>query len=203
MEGQEKPDLYVIVGPNGSGKSTIIENSGIADRCPIIINPDNFVKKFPDIEDMEQRYIAAMEYCREQREILLEQGVTFGFETVGTHEEKLDFIRRAKTKGYTIHVVFVDSGSAEKSIERVKQRVERGGHDVPADKIRKRYSRIIDLLPTYYEIADEALYIATWTKVPTIFANKYDDTIDINPDELFVPKQLIEWYRTLRRSLQD
>lgn len=70
MEGQEKPDLYVIVGPNGSGKSTIIENSGIADRCPIIINPDNFVKKFPDIEDMEQRYIAAMEYCREQREIL-------------------------------------------------------------------------------------------------------------------------------------
>lgn len=203
MEGQEKPDLYVIVGPNGSGKSTIIENSGIADRCPIIINPDNFVKKFPDIEDMEQRYIAAMEYCREQREILLEQGVTFGFETVGTHEEKLDFIRRAKTKGYTIHVVFVDSGSAEKSIERVKQRVERGGHDVPADKIRKRYSRIIDLLPTYFEIADEALYIATWTKVPTIFANKYDDTIDINPDELFVPKQLIEWYRTLRQSLQD
>lgn len=89
MEGQEKPDLYVIVGPNGSGKSTIIENSGIADRCPIIINPDNFVKKFPDIKDMEQRYIAAMEYCREQREILLEQGVTFGFETVGTHEENL------------------------------------------------------------------------------------------------------------------
>ena len=152
---------------------------------------------------MEQRYIAAMEYYREQREILLEQGVTFGFETVGTHEEKLDFIRRAKTKGYTIHVVFVDSGSAEKSIERVKQRVERGGHDVPADKIRKRYSRIIDLLPTYFEIADEALYIATWTKVPTIFANKCDDTIDINPDELFVPKQLIEWYRTLRQSLQD
>ena len=152
---------------------------------------------------MEQRYIAAMEYCREQKEILLEQGVTFGFETVGTHEEKLDFIRRAKTKGYTIHVVFVNSGSAEKSIERVKQRVERGGHDVPADKIRKRYPRIIDLLPTYFEIADEALYIATWTKVPTIFANKYDDTIDINPDELFVPKQLIEWYRTLRQSLQD
>lgn len=64
MKGQKKPDLYVIVGPNGSGKSTIIENSGIADRCPIIINPDNFVKKFPDIEDLEQRYIAAIEYCR-------------------------------------------------------------------------------------------------------------------------------------------
>lgn len=202
MKGQKKPDLYVIVGPNGSGKSTIIENSGIADRCPIIINPDNFVKKFPDIEDLEQRYIAAMEYCREQREILLEQRVTFGFETVGTHEEKLEFIRRAKRNGYTIHVVFVDSGSAEKSIERVKQRVARGGHDVPADKIRKRYSRIIELLPTYFEIADEALYIVTWTDVPTILANKYEDRIEIEQDERFVPESLLDWYDKHRQSHQ-
>lgn len=199
MNTQEKPELYVIVGPNGSGKSTIIENSGLTKHCAIIINPDNFVKKFPDIEDLNKRYIAAMEYCREQREILLEQGVTFGFETVGTHEEKLDFIRNAKEKGYTICVIFVDSGSPEKSIERVKQRVARGGHDVPEDKIRKRYSRIIELLPTYFEIADEALYIATWTEVPTIFANKINGKVEITPERMFVPESLNRWYNEHHR----
>ena len=195
MDRQENPDLYVIVGPNGSGKSTIIENSGIADKCQIIINPDNFVKKFQEIADVTERYVAAMEYCREQREILLKQRVTFGFETVGTHEEKLRFIREARNLGYVVHVLFVDSGSPETSIERVRASVLRGGHDVPEDKIRSRYSKVLNLLPEYFDIADEALYIGTWDGPPKILVNKHDSIVEISSDKTCIPESLREWCR--------
>ena len=36
----------------------------------------------------------------------------------------------------------------------MRQRVAEGGHDVPADKIRERYNRTIELLPAAVEIAD-------------------------------------------------
>lgn len=150
------PELFVIAGPNGSGKSSSITSSGLDRRCPFLVNPDNFVRCLKDKENEYERYVLAMQFCEKLRNLLLDFGMEFGFETVGSTEEKLEFIRRAKSQGYTISFLFVNAGSPEKCMQRIKARVASGGHDVPEDKVRRRYARVMELLPEYIRLADNA-----------------------------------------------
>ena len=63
------------------------------------------------IGDPSDRYKIAMDSCDILRNTLLEQGVSFGFETVASREDKLEFVRRAKTMGYYIDFIFVTAGT--------------------------------------------------------------------------------------------
>ena len=150
------PELFVVAGPNGSGKSSSITSSGLDRHCPFLLNPDNFVRCLNDKENEYKRYILAIKICEKLRNLLLDFGIEFGFETVGSTEEKLEFIRNAKSRGYTVSFVFVNAGSPEMCMERIKARVASGGHDVPEDKVRSRYARVLTLLPEYIRMADNA-----------------------------------------------
>ncbi len=54
-------------------------------------------------------------------------------------------------------LVFVGTADPAINLDRVAQRVEEGGHDVPADRIVARYSRTMDLLPRAVEQSHKAL----------------------------------------------
>ena len=73
------------------------------------------------------------------RERLLEMGISFSFETVMSHPNKVAFIEKARQCGYRVYLYFVSTQSVEINIGRVHTRVLEGGHDVPEDKVRKRY----------------------------------------------------------------
>src|SRR5579862_3322370 len=47
----------------------------------------------------------------------------------------------ASDLGYRVSVVFIFVGSPETCVERVKERVARGGHDVPAADVSRRFTR--------------------------------------------------------------
>ena len=74
------------------------------------------------------------------RERLLIEQQKISFETVFSHESKLDYMKKAKAAGYKIYLYFVATESPEINVMRVANRVRKGGHDVPEDKIRKRYT---------------------------------------------------------------
>lgn len=59
---------------------------------------------------------------------------------------KIDFIKEAVEKGYKTYLYFVCTESVELNIERVKLRVSSHGHNVPEEKIRKRYDKCLALL---------------------------------------------------------
>jgi predicted ABC-type ATPase len=56
---------------------------------------------------------------------------------------KIEFILRAKKKGYFIRFFFVCTNSPTINASRIANRVLRGGHDVPITKIISRYSKSI------------------------------------------------------------
>lgn len=58
-----------------------------------------------------------------------------------THPSKLALIDDAKAQRYRIAVLHVQVRSADISVDRVRQRVARGGHPVPEQKIRGRFER--------------------------------------------------------------
>ena len=80
------------------------------------------------------------------REELLIKGKSFTFETVMSSEDKIFFLKRAQKAGFRTYLYFIATDDPEINISRVKNRVLKGGHDVPKDKIRSRYYRSLNNL---------------------------------------------------------
>jgi len=154
--------LYLFAGPNGSGKSTLFndflkqpEHRGLPYVCPDAL----FSRLHPDPPndpiEYKQCYINAMKRSESLRDALIGNGDDFAFETVFSTPEKVEFLSDAKRRGYFISASFVTTNDPMLNIARVARRVAQGGHDVPADKIVKRYYRSMELLRYLFDLADE------------------------------------------------
>ena len=80
------------------------------------------------------------------RHKLLEQKVSFTFETVMSHPSKVALLAEAQQAGYRTYLYFVATDDPTINISRVRNRVRLGGHDVPEDRIATRYHRSLELL---------------------------------------------------------
>lgn len=84
---------------------------------------------------------------------LLNMQASFTFETVLSHPSKIRFLKMAKDLGYKIYLYFVSTVSPEININRVRQRVLKGGHDVDENRLRNRYKLSLTLLSDLASIA--------------------------------------------------
>jgi len=134
MTLNEVPEILIFAGPNGSGKSTVTQ---AWEKAGLYINADD-IKATRDCSDLE----AALEAER-LRELCLSERHSFTFETVLSTERNLDLLIRAKAAGFYIEGVFVMTADPELNVFRVKSRELSGGHTVPPDKIRSRYTKAL------------------------------------------------------------
>ena len=145
-EPKKKPRLLVIAGPNGSGKSTVTKGLPLIG---LYVNADE-IKRVSRCTDLE-----AAQEAEQLRELLLARGADFTFETVLSTDRNLSLLRRAKEAGYEICAVFVLTSGVEINVRRVQERAAAGGHDVPEDKIRSRYTKSLQNLSPLVRIADK------------------------------------------------
>jgi len=131
-----RPLVVAIAGPNGAGKSTFYE-AHLRPAGLRFVNADELARELG-----VDAYQAA-EVAGQLRKALVDQGESFVFETVFSDPvgDKLEFLKRAEKKGYTVVLCFVGLDGPALSEERVAMRVLQGGHDVPSDKLRARYPR--------------------------------------------------------------
>lgn len=140
-----KPLVVVFAGPNGSGKSTVTKWAQISG---VYINADD-IKKSEEISDL-----SAAQKAEELRERCVCDKKYFTFETVLSTPRNINLLRRAKDEGFFIKSVFVLTNNPKINILRVENRVEKGGHGVPRDKIKSRYYRSLKMLPLLVELSD-------------------------------------------------
>ena len=177
-----------VIGPNGSGKSSIVTSSGIAEKYgENLINPDNYAKGVSDIDDYAEKYLFAMKQCELLRNSLLDHGISFGFETVGSTKDKIEFLKKAASKGYEVEVLFVSTESADLCYRRVQKRVERGGHNVERSKVFSRYERTMDNLKEYIEIADIASVFDNSGECPILVFSKNEGEMKIIKEPSEIP----------------
>lgn len=81
------------------------------------------------------------------RQKLLERGDSFTFETVMSHPSKVEILRQAQALGYRTYLYFVSTENPEINVDRVRIRVEGGGHKVEPETVRARYAKSLELLP--------------------------------------------------------
>jgi predicted ABC-type ATPase len=144
----------VIAGPNGSGKSTITRTVEFEAKSNLI-DPDAIARRIRPDSPKLAAVAAGRETIHREREHL-EHQESFAVETTLSSVRNVEMMREAKARGFAVHLIYLCLDSAERNVARVQERVMHGGHDVPADDVRRRYDRSLRNLPEAIRIADEA-----------------------------------------------
>jgi predicted ABC-type ATPase len=151
------PNLYIISGCNGAGKTTASYTilPEMLD-CKEFVNSDEIAKGLSpfNADTMAVAVEASRIMYRRIRE-LIEQAQTFALETTLASRSIAKLILEAQDKGYYVSLLYFWLNTPDLAVERVKNRVLAGGHNVTEPTIRRRYQAgIINLFDLYVPIAD-------------------------------------------------
>jgi predicted ABC-type ATPase len=152
------PRLYVLAGVNGAGKSSI-GGAMIRARGGDYYNPDEAARTLvaanPGLGQADANAVAWRQGKRlVQRAV--DERLDFAFETTLGGATMARILAEAAAAGFEVRVFYVGLADPELHIERVRRRLQAGGHDIPETDIRRRWrhSRInlIQLLPALAEL---------------------------------------------------
>lgn len=177
------PRLLVFAGPNGSGKSSITVK---VPTVGVYVNADD-IKRARGCTDLE-----AAQESEQIRNMLLARQKDFTFETVLSTRRNLDLLQNAKQSGYQIKAVFVLTKNPAVNVERVRQRHEAGGHDVPEDKIVARYYRALGNLPALVRIADMTWIVDNTGSIPELICEVDGDHVRVMEGTCWSKKEILD-----------
>ena len=177
----KKPRLLVFAGPNGSGKSTVTSAQKIVGEY---VNADR-IKQIKGCSDLE-----AAQEAERLREYLLEHRMDFSFETVLSTPRNLLLIQRAHDAGYYIRVMFVLTRDSSINVERVAQRVKKGGHDVPEEKIHSRYEKSLKNLKNLHKLVDDLWVFDNSGETPVLICTVQESRLSYC-DNAYWPKDAV------------
>ena len=159
------PVFYLLAGPNGAGKSSLYRAAvadGLIPASAEFVNADLYeAAHLPHIADPQHRSEAARQWADARRTTLLQAGQSFASETVFSHTSKLALLEAAQRHGFVVLLLVVCLDDPQRLLARVHQRVQEGGHAVPAARILARYPRTLENLAHAVRLADMAMLYDT------------------------------------------
>lgn len=131
--------LYIIAGCNGAGKTTAAKTI-LPTWLSVgeFVNADEIARGLSPFSP-ESVAIEAGRLMLRRIEELLAAGASFSIETTLATKSFATLARRARAKGYAVHLLFFWLKDTETAKRRVRTRVLGGGHDIPNDVIERRY----------------------------------------------------------------
>ena len=148
--------IIIIAGPNGAGKTTFARSFLPAEaNLPRFINADLIAAGLAPFTP-ETAAVKAGRLMLQEIEECTRLGESFAFETTLSGLSYLRQIRQWQDQGYRVSLYFLKLPDAETAIARVASRVRQGGHNIPTEIIRRRFT-------------------AGWDN----FQNRYRDLVDV------------------------
>jgi predicted ABC-type ATPase len=167
------PSAYIIAGPNGVGKTTFAREflPNYAD-CRNFVNADLIAQGMSPFSP-ETAAVRAGRLMLEEIDLFMRRGADFGFETTLSGRGHLNLVRQLKKHAYEVHVFYQWVPSVDLALSRIKERVLRGGHDVPEAVVRRRFGRSIrNFLVHYRPLADRWMLFDNSDAALSIIASK-------------------------------
>lgn len=166
------PNFYIIAGPNGAGKTTA--SYTILPKfleCFEFINADEIAFSLsPD--NSERMAFEAGRIMLARIDEHFNNGIDFAVETTLSSKYYVHIIEKARKQGYSVSLIFLWLKSVETAMERVKQRVEKGGHDIPPDVITRRYMRgLYNFFNVFVPLCDNWILYDNNAPVPALIAS--------------------------------
>lgn len=154
------PELFIIAGPNGAGKTTASLDLLPRDLHVFeYVNADKIAQGLNPLKP-ETADSMAGRVTLERLSSLREQKQNFGFETTLSGKTHAAFLRACIHQGYMVTLIFLWLPSADLAITRVKNRAKQGGHDIPAETIRRRFHKgLINLVKLYLPLCHRGVIL--------------------------------------------
>lgn len=152
--------ILIIAGPNGAGKTTFAREFLPNEAgCPRFVNADLIAAGLSPFAP-EAAALQAGRLMLEQIHAHVARCESFAFETTLSGRSYARLIPQWQSLGYRMRLFFLSLPNAETAIARVAERVREGGHDVPAEVIRRRFAAGLQNFEQVYKpLVDEwALY---------------------------------------------
>lgn len=144
------PNLFIIAGPNGAGKTTYVRDFlPLEVRCPEFVNADLIAAGLSPFAPERVRFEAGRIMVKRLRD-LFRRRQDFSFETTLAGFGQTHLLREMREAGYRIRLDYLWIPSLDLTRARVKQRVRKGGHDIPEEVQRRRFGRGFRLLLEHY-----------------------------------------------------
>lgn len=139
----------IIGGVNGTGKSSL---------TGVLKAETQELGRIIDVDKLNVIYGGPIEGGKAAVRIIedcLRDSISFTQETTLSGRKTADTAKRAQAAGYHVRLYYVGLNTAEESLKRIRNRVQKGGHDIPEGDVLRRFSRryadIAAVLPYCHE----------------------------------------------------
>ena len=163
------PTAYIIAGPNGAGKTTFaMEFLPKIAGCRNFVNADLIARGLSPLNVDAAAMDAGRLFLRQVRNQIT-SGNDFAFETTLSGLAYVRLLKEMKRQGYELRLYYLWIPSLELALKRIAERVRRGGHDIPANVVRRRYGKgLINLFRRYMALVDYCAIFDNSSTVPTL-----------------------------------
>jgi predicted ABC-type ATPase len=177
-QAQNPLQIVIIAGPNGAGKSTLAPIL-LRDQLGLLefVNADTIAAGLSGFRPEAAALEAGRIVLKRMRELAARKQ-SFAFETTLATRSYANWLVGLKQDGYQISLLYVWLQNDELARQRVQQRVAAGGHDIPAEIIRRRYSKgVRNFFSLYQPLADEwGVYDNSAAGAPRLIASGHSTT---------------------------
>lgn len=149
------PSYTIFAGVNGAGKTSIYKSIYYDEnKYEKRINTDEMVARLGSWEDKNLQIQCGKEAVKLIKEYI-SKGISFNQETTLCGKSISRNIIKAKEQGFYITMNYIGVETPEIAEDRVKHRVENGGHGIPSDTINRRYYESIKNLKEIIAVCNE------------------------------------------------
>lgn len=163
--------LFIIAGCNGAGKTTA-SYTILPDvlKCREFVNADEIARGLSPFNPDKSSFQAGRLMLGRIKD-LIKTGKDFAFETTLATKSYKHFVVEAQKRGYEVTLLFFFLKSSELAINRVKIRVEEGGHHIPQNIIIRRYENgLKNFFGIFKPIVDKWIFIDNSARIPDMIA---------------------------------
>ena len=124
------------------------------------------------------------------KEQYLKHRISFSFETVFSHPAKIDILKRAQAAGFKTYMYFIATENPVINVNRIRERVALGGHDVPEEKTRSRYLRCMEQVRYALPYLNRAYFFDNSTE-QSIYLAEYESEVGFTLHSELLPS----WFK--------
>lgn len=150
------PNLFIVAGPNGAGKTTYVRDFIPQEmRCREFVNADLIAAGLSPFAPDQAAFEAGRIMLRRLRDLVTRRQ-DFSFETTLSGRAYAPLLRECRAAGYRIRLDFLWIPNLDITRQRVRQRVGKGGHNIPDDVQQRRFHLgIRNLAELYRPLLDD------------------------------------------------
>ncbi len=131
---------FIFAGINGAGKSTLYYDELLRDKSfGVRINSDEFVSSFGSWKNSHEQFKAS-KIALKLRQTCIKKQIDFNQETTLCGKSIINLFSELKSRDYAVSLYYISVNTPQIAKDRVKARVEKGGHNIDSALIDKRFT---------------------------------------------------------------